>query len=187
MQEGYRSASRQRTRRLSDGELKSLFEACDTVKTSLPLADIVRFALCTAMRRSEILRLRWDDVDFDRRVVKVRSRKHPRDPQRVDEVPLMRAHATWPAWDALALIEKQPRRGALVFPYGARALSDRFDAACTKAKLADVVLHLLRHESLSRYAERGMDVLRLQLIGGHRSLQHLQRYAKLDAARLASE
>jgi len=49
------------------------------------------------------------------------------------------------------------------------------------------VFHLLRHESLSRYAERGFDILRLQLVGGHRDLRHLQRYARLDAARLADE
>ena len=56
------------------------------------------------------------------------------------------------------------------------------------AKLkGNVVFHLLRHESLSRYAERGMDLLRLQLIGGHRDIRHLQRYVKLDAKALANE
>ena len=51
----------------------------------------------------------------------------------------------------------------------------------------DGLVHLLRHESLSRYAGRGLDVMRLQLIGGHRDIRHLQRYAKLSAADLASE
>lgn len=56
------------------------------------------------------------------------------------------------------------------------------------AKLkGNVVFHLLRHQALSRYAERGMDPLRLQLIGGHRDIRHLQRYVKLDAKALANE
>jgi hypothetical protein len=32
-----------------------------------------------------------------------------------------------------------------------------------------------------------MDLLRLQLIGGHRDIRHLQRYVKLDAKALANE
>jgi hypothetical protein len=48
--------------------------------------------------------------------------------------------------------------------------------------------HLLRHESLSRYAElRKFDPLRLQLIGGHRDLRYVARYAKLTAKGLANE
>ena len=41
-------------------------------------------------------------------------------------------------------------------------------AVAGAALKGNVVFHLLRHEALSRYAARGMDILRLQLIGGHR-------------------
>ena len=57
--------------------------------------------------------------------------------------------------------------------------------ACSAARLRGIVFHLLRHESLSRYAERGLDPLRLQLIGGHRDLRHVARYVKLSARGLA--
>jgi integrase len=180
----FRINSRQRDRRISDDELTALLAACDKVRSSLPLGDITRFALATSLRRGEILRLRWDDVNESERTIAVRHRKHPRDNDRVDLAPLMPVHPVWPRWDALAIIKAQPRasRAELIFPYLDDTLGERFEQVCAVAGVDGVVFHLLRHESLSRYAERGFDPLRLQLIGGHRDLRHVARYAKLTEA-----
>ena len=125
--------------------------------------------------------MRRADVDEAERIVLIRNRKHPTDRDRVDESPLMPAHSLWPRWDALEIIKAQPK-GELVFPYQGDTVGERFEKACEVAKLDGVVFHLLRHESLSRYAElRRFDLLRLQLIGGHRDIRHLTRYAKLSA------
>lgn len=185
--EGLRVTSRPRERRISDAELDALLAWIDANqdRTHVPLGDIVRFALATAMRRGEIVALRRADITG--RVVLVRNRKHPRDRERVDEVPLMPVHPVWPRDDPLAIIERQPTTGERVFPYVADTIGFWFERAVAGAKAKGVVFHLLRHESLSRYAERGLDPLRLQLIGGHRDVRHLQRYVKLNAAKLASE
>lgn len=184
--EGLRVVSRQRDRRLDDDQLRRLLAACDAVDSHVPLGDIVRFALVTAMRRGEILALTHEDVTG--RVARVRGRKHPRDRDRVDDVPLMLKHKRWPLWDAVEIIGRQPAKSGRIFPYLGDTIGERFEKACQDAKLDGVVFHLLRHEALSRYAElRKLDVLRLQLIGGHRDLRHLQRYAKLSAAALAVE
>jgi integrase len=189
--EGLRVTSRTRDGRISDDELDALLAACDKITSSVPLGAIVRMALATAMRRGEILRIRWEDLDEANRVVKVRNRKHPTDRERVDEVPLMPAHALWPHWDALEIIKAQPKRRGepRIFPYLGDTLGERFEAACKKAGSRDeLVFHLLRHESLSRYAEaRKFDPLRLQLVGGHRDLRHLARYTKLSARALVRE
>jgi integrase len=186
--EGLRVSSRERTRRLSDDELQRLIDACDAVTSTIPLGAIVRFALSTSMRRDEILRLLRADVDADKRIALVRGRKHPKDQARVDEVPLMpvRRGKSWPKWDALKIIEAQPK-GERVFPYVADSVSERFEHACRTAGLVGLVFHLLRHEALSRYAERGLDVMRLQLVGGHRDLRALARYARLTAQGLVNE
>ena len=185
--EGLRTSSRRRERRISDDELDALLAACDTITSSVPLGAIVRFALATSMRRGEILRMRRTDVDEAERIVLIRNRKHPTDRDRVDESPLMPAHSLWPQWDALEIIKAQPK-GEIVFPYQGDTVGERFEKACEVAKLDGVVFHLLRHESLSRYAElRRFDLLRLQLIGGHRDIRHLTRYAKLSARALAKE
>jgi integrase len=184
-EEGLRVTSRQREGRIDDDKLAELLKACDTITSGVPLGDIVRFALATSMRRGEILSIRWDDVSG--RVVKVRNRKHPRDHERVDDVPLLKANDKWSPWDALEIIRRQPRKGALIFPYQGDTVCERFEHACANAGLTGIVFHLMRHESLSRYAERGMDIIRLQMIGGHRDLRHLKRYVALDAERFANE
>jgi integrase len=186
--EGLRVTSRPREGRISDSELTKLLAWIDEneVRTHVPLGDIVRFALATSMRRGEIVTIRHEDLNG--RVILVRNRKHPRDHERVDEVPLMPAHEKWPKWDALEIIKRQPTKTGRIFPYVADTIGFWFEKATEGAGLPGrVVFHLLRHESLSRYAERGFDPLRLQLIGGHRDLRHLQRYAKLTAAGLVNE
>ena len=186
-EEGMRINSRQRERRITDDELDALLEACDKITSSVPLGAIVRFALATSMRRGEILRIRREDVNEADRIVLVRNRKHPRDRERIDEVPLLPTHPVWPAWDALEIIKAQRRTTGPIFPYLDDTLGERFEHACQAAGLKGIVFHLLRHESLSRYAERGFDPLRLQLVGGHRDLRHVARYAKLTARGLANE
>jgi integrase len=185
--EGLRVASRQREGRINDAALDALLAACDNVTSSIPMGALVRFALATSMRRGEILKIKWSDLDEAGRVILIRGRKHPSDRERVDEVPLMPAHQVWPRWDPLAIIKAQPRAGPCIFPYQGDSVGERFEKACAIAELDGVVFHLLRHESLTRYAERGLDVLRLQLIGGHRDLRHLARYAKLNARALVME
>jgi integrase len=182
-----RLVSRSRTRRITDAELDALLAACDDIASSVPVGDIVRFALATSMRRGEILRLLWTDINEDERIAVVRNRKHPKDQERVDDVPLLPKHTEWPRWDALEIIKAQPRNTSLVFPYLDDTLGERFERACEKANLNGIVFHLLRHESLSRYAKRKFDLFRLQLIGGHRDIRQLQRYVGMDARDLVAE
>jgi integrase len=184
-EEGLRIVSRQREGRIDDADLELLLAACDATASHIPLGDIVRFALATSMRRGEILRITW--ADLKGRVVKVRGRKHPRDKDRVDDVPLLKQHALWPRWDPLEIIQRQPKKTDRIFPYTGDTVGERFEHAVAAAGLQGVVFHLLRHEALSRYAERGVDLLHLQMIGGHRDLRHLQRYARPDAERFANE
>ncbi len=185
--EGLRVSSRMREGRISDEQLTALFTwiEANTDRTHLPLADIVRFALATAMRRGEVLSIKHEDVKG--RVIVVRNRKHPRDHDRVDDVPLLQKHEAWPRDDPLEIIQRQPTKTGRIFPYVADTVGFWFEKACEGGGLKGIVFHSLRHEALSRYAERGMDPLRLQLIGGHRDVRHLQRYVKLDAAKLAME
>jgi integrase len=186
-EEGLRVASRMRDRRITDDELAALFKWIDdnAARTRVPLRDLVEFALATAMRRGEILAITHEDIQG--RTILVRNRKHPRDHDRVDKVPLIPAHPQWPRADPLEVIARQPTTTGRIFPCLGDTVGFWFELAVAGAGLDGVVFHLLRHESLSRYAERGLDVLRLQLIGGHRDLRHLQRYAKMSPEGLAAE
>ena len=185
-EDGTRVVSATRERRLSDDEIARLLQWVDdnARRTSLPMRDLVEFALATGMRRGEILALRFDDVQG--RVARIK-RKHPTDPNRIEDVPLLRAHEKWPRWDALEIIARQPRTGPRVFPYLGDTLGFWFEKACEGTRIDEVVFHTLRHECLSRLAERGFDPLRLAKVGGHRDLRNVKRYAKISAESLANE
>lgn len=185
-EDGTRVVSATRERRIADAEIEALFAWIDAnaARTHVPLRDLVEFALATGMRRGEILALRFDDVNG--RVARIK-RKHPTDPNRVEDVPLLKPHPKWPRWDPVSIIERQPKRGARVFPYLGDTLGFWFERACEGAKVNDVVFHSLRHECLSRLAERGFDPLRLAKVGGHRDLRNVKRYAQISAEALANE
>lgn len=185
-EDGVKVISRQRTRRITDEELERLFAwiNANAARTSIPLRDLVEFALATGMRRGEICALEWGDIDG--RVATIK-RKHPVERDRREGVPLLKPHASWPRVDPVAIIERQPKKGRRVFAVLGDTLGYWFEQATLGTEIRDVVFHTLRHECLSRLAERGFDPLRLALIGGHRDLRNVKRYAKLDAARLANE
>lgn len=70
----------QRSRRLLPEEEAKLLEhfASRDGRASIPMRDIMQFALLTARRQEEICRLRWDDVDFEKGVAWLDDVKHPR-------------------------------------------------------------------------------------------------------------
>jgi len=78
-----------------------------------------------------------------------------------------------------------------VQPEGRARLSVQRDTVCERSRKParqrssdGIVFHLLRHEALSRDVEqRKFHLLLLQLIGGHRDIRHLTRYAKPQRTR----
>lgn len=70
----------QHSRRLLPEEEARLLEhfASRDGRASIPMRDIMQFALLTARRQEEICRLRWDDVDFEKGVAWLDDVKHPR-------------------------------------------------------------------------------------------------------------
>ena len=70
--------SKHRDRRPTEEELtmlKKYFDEKD--RQQIPMSTIIDFAVFTGMRASEITRIRWADVDFDKKTVIIRDRKHP--------------------------------------------------------------------------------------------------------------
>ena len=69
-----------------------------------------------------------------------------------------------------------------------QGLHSVFKTACKRAKIEDFTWHDLRHESISRYAERGdFSILELASISGHKTLQMLKKYTHLQAEKLAAK
>ena len=160
-----------RERRPTEDELQRLVDYLQA-QHGQAFADVVRFAVLTAMRRGEIVRLRWDDVDEAKRLVLVRDRKHPRRKLGNDEwIPLL--------GDAWTLLQRQPREGELIFPLHEQTLSKYFRWACQALAIPNLHFHDLRHEGTSRLFEAGYEVQQVALVTGHKDWRHLRRYTNL--------
>lgn len=180
--------NRSRNRRLRPGEEERLFAQLKVRNRDLRnrfvaggtdnvwIEPIVAIALETAMRRSEILSLRWADVFLDQRFVKLHDSKNgePRD------VPL--------STKAVATLSALPRDpSGRVFPTTAAALKKVFTRACERAGIEDLHFHDLRHEATSRIAKRMPNLMELSRVTGHKTLQMLNRYYHVSATDLAEK
>lgn len=147
------------------------------------LADVIRFALATAMRRGEIARITWDDLDAERRLVLIRDRKDPRQKAGNDQwVPLLKLGGI----DAWAVVQKQEKRDARIFPYSPEQITDAFGVVCNAAQIDDLHLHDLRHEATSRLFEARYSIEQAALVTGHKNWKMLQRYTQLKPESLHS-
>jgi len=164
-----------RERRLAPDEWTRLRAELGCSKNSI-LLHIVEFALETAMRQGEILSLRWEDVLLDRHIVIARDTKNGED----RAIPLTAR--------AEEILRSTPRtdEDPRVFPMGRQTLASAWQAAVKRAGIEDLRFHDLRHEAISRLAERGdFNVLELSAISGHKTLSMLKRYTHLQAEKLA--
>ncbi|NCZ96572.1 site-specific integrase [bacterium] len=154
-----------RNRRINAAEEVLLKEAIKRCRNP-SIQALVLFALETGMRRSEMLNLRWEDIDLPRRVATLPDTKNGR-PRWVPLTPR-----------ALELLEEQSTRGCTVpFDMSATAVSQAWRHIVVRAGLSNLRFHDLRHEALSRWAHRLQgDVFKLSLVSGHRTLQMAQRY-----------
>lgn len=168
------TASSRRDRRLGPGEEQRLLRSCQQDPGPW-LKAAVELAIETGMRRGELVRLRWDDVDL--RIPSVRIRDSKNGEGRV--VPLSAR--------AVSVLKRLPSSiNGRVFQFAsADALTMAFRRACARAGLKDLRFHDLRHEATSRFFEKGLNPMQVSAITGHRSPAMLQRYTHLRAEDLA--
>jgi integrase len=172
------AAPQGRSRILTEEELGRLYAALTPkIKSSnhwiLPLT---KFALESAMRQGEILGLRWEHVDLNKRTAFIRLTKNGE--SRI--VPLSSI--------AVEILKALPRNlyGA-VFPVTRVTLSAAIDRARVKAELKDFHFHDLRHMAITRLAEKLPNLIELSAVSGHKSLAMLKRYYHPNAELLAKK
>ncbi|WP_237173554.1 site-specific integrase [Paracandidimonas lactea] len=177
-----------RNRRLTPAENKCLLAAVDAYSNPM-FSWIVRIALETGMRLSEIAGLRLSQVDLQKRVVRLDITKNssPR------TVPLTKA-ATAALQAAIYNPTRPPETDLVFFGEPGRDGVRRpylFDKAWTDAKkaagLTDFRFHDLRHEAVSRLVEAGLSDQEVAAISGHKSMQMLKRYTHLRAEDLVGK
>jgi integrase len=161
----------QRNRYLTGDEEKRLLTALEGEPW---LRNIVTMAIHTGMRRGELFKLRWFDVDFQRGLIHVRDAKG-RDTKTVNrDVPMSEA--------ARAMLEGLPKTSAHVFPSpktGGQLVDIKrsFGLACETAKIKDLRFHDLRHTAATRMADAGVNVVVIAEVLGHGDIRTTKRYA----------
>jgi integrase len=74
-----------------------------------------------------------------------------------------------------------------VCPLHYEALKSAWGRACARAGISDLRFHNLRYEATSRIFEKGLNVMEVAAITGHKDLRMLQRHTHLRAENLAGK
>lgn len=135
------------------------------------LRPLIILALDTGMRRGELFKLRWDDVDFQSSSIVVRA-THTKT-QRERLVPL-----TTRASRELRNL-RFLSRDELVFPF--EDLKRSFTAVRDEVGIPDLRFHDLRHTAITRMVRGGISAAEAGKIAGHSQPTTTYRYVNTDA------
>ncbi len=139
------------------------------------LQEIIVFAINTGLRESEILDMKWSQVDLARRTIIILEQKN----RSVDTLPLNETALN-------VLLEKNQFRvntTDLVFPnqenkrIGTSHLIKTFHKAIRKSGIAKLRFHDLRHTFASRLVQSGADLFSVQKLGRWKNTSMVMRYA----------
>lgn len=171
-----------RVRYLSDSERGKLLEVCRN-NTNRSLYLIVVLALSTGMRKSELLGIKWQDVDLKSGALILSNTKNGerrRVPVQGLALELLRDHAKVRLINSDLLFSS--------FNDANRPMSIRrlFDNAIKQAEIENFTFHDLRHSAASYLAMNGAGPLDIAAILGHKTLAMVQRYAHLSDSHLSS-
>lgn len=168
---------RGRVRFLSDDERQRLVAACQGSSNPQLLLAVV-LAISTGMRKNEIMRLSWADIDLARgRLVLHETKNGER-----RSIPIVNY-----ALDLLTRASKVRRLDtALLFP-GLNPkrpidLRSAWETALQTAGIEDFRFHDLRHTCASYLAMNGATLAEIAEILGHKTLSMVKRYAHLSEA-----
>ena len=177
-----------RNRRLNLDEQQRLFAAADGHSNPM-LGWIVRLAVETGMRSSEITGLRRSQIDLQRRVVGLTDTKNgsarlvPLTRVAVGILQLAIDNPVRPL-DTDLVFFGEPGRSSHRKPYVFQKLWTRITS---EVGLSDLHFHDLRHEAVSRLVEAGLSDQEVAAISGHKSMQMLKRYTHLRAEDLVTK
>lgn len=164
-------ASKPRDRYLSSEEIQRLLKYC----AHYQLYRLIIVALNTGMRKSELLQLKYADVNFNRQEITLRDtkNKHPRIvPMNEAVLSAIRSNGRPPNPNHYVFYGRDPFK-----PFDHRRA---WETTRECARLQDVHFHDLRHTAASHWSMAGCTPLEVAQILGHKSLKSTERYSHLS-------
>ena len=164
----------QRDRYLSSDEAQRLYQAVCASESPM-LRYIVPMLILTGARKREVLDARWEDLDVVNRRWRIAMTKSGK----ARHVPLSDG--------ALQVLQLVPRLSDCAWVFANPATRKPFvsifyawNTARTRAGLADVRIHDLRHSFASLLVNSGRTLYEVQHLLGHTQIKTTQRYAHLS-------
>ena len=163
------SVARDRRLTLTEKE-QLLYESLRIGNQKLHLAILI--ALSTGMRQGEILKLKWDDIDYDRNRITVRDTKNG-----TNRIIVLSNLLKNELLNTRQMDDK-------LFTITASGLQQAFRKLIRRLQIHNLRFHDLRHEAISSFFEMGLSVPEVQLMSGHRTLDQLMRYSHASIERI---
>jgi len=169
-----------RTAYLDELQAVNLLRACENPRAP-HLHALVKLALNTGMRRGELLRLKWSDVDFANGIIHVQQGKTGR--RAVPLIPGGReALQSVMTADRLLTTPGSPWVFANAEGHPYTDPKTAFIAARRRAGLDGLHFHDLRHAYARQFLVRGGSMAQLRVILGHASYRMTERYVAFSEA-----
>lgn len=136
-------------------------------------------SLKSGMRRSEQYTLRWEDVDFDRRIIRLRKTKNgrPRNAFIIEDVAVALKQLRELNLGRRDRSSDQPNQSPKDVVFAKAENKKWWQAALDEAKIENYRWHDNRHTFCSRLVQAGVHLKVVQEAAGHSSIASTMRYA----------
>lgn len=143
-------------------------EAERLIRNSGKLRLLIIMALCTGMRKSEMLNLKWQDIDLKAKLIHIEETKNgERRSIPISEI-LMKE------------LEQEPPKNQTEKVITVHSLEFHFRQLKKKCEIKNFHFHDLRHTFASWLAMKGVSLYTIKELLGHKSILMTQRYAHLS-------
>lgn len=159
---------------LSQDEIQKMFSACRNIKHKVILALLYSCGL----RVSELINLKWADIDRSRMIINIIQSKGKKDRQVMltpQLIPLLEKY--WEEYKSKVYV----LNGQFDIQYSAKSVGEVVKQLASKAGINKrVYTHLMRHCSFTHMVENGTDINLIQRLAGHSNVKTTAIYTHIS-------
>lgn len=160
---------------LSKEEIQRMFDVCQNLKHKVILALLYS----TGMRVSELINLKWQNIDRSRGIINIIGGKGNKDRQVMlskDIIPLLETYYYQYKTKTFVLA------GQFSDQYSAKSVLEVMHQLSQKANInKNVYTHLIRHCSFTHLVEAAIDINHIQRLAGHSNVKTTMGYLQISS------
>jgi site-specific recombinase XerD len=160
---------------LSQDEVQKMFDVCENTKHKVILALLYS----TGMRVSELINLKWENIDRSRMIINIIQAKGNKDRQvglTPHIIPLLEKY--FREYKSKEYVLNGQRKN---IQYSDRSVGEVVKQLAEKAGLSKrVYTHLMRHNCFTHMVENGIDINLIQKLAGHSSVKTTSIYTHIS-------